>query len=108
VLKFRLVFNPANNSFQNIDVNLTSLSKITILWIPCNLNISFINISMMLIDLLEDFRGIKCVDLLILSITTIIESLCILVLGKLVIKSSEIVSHFHSGIGRGYSRSAGC
>jgi hypothetical protein len=45
VLKFKLVFIPANNSFQKVDVNFTSLSEITILGIPCSLKISFINIS---------------------------------------------------------------
>jgi hypothetical protein len=49
MLKFRLVSNLANNYFQNVDVNLTSLSEITILGIPCNLNIPLINISSMLI-----------------------------------------------------------
>jgi hypothetical protein len=36
----------------------------------------FMNISAMLIALKVDFTGIKCANLLSLSITTIIESLC--------------------------------
>ena len=67
---------PANNSFQKVDVNFTSLSEITILGIPCSLKISFMNISAMFIALKVDFTGIKCADLLSLSITTMIESLC--------------------------------
>jgi hypothetical protein len=55
VLKFKLVFSPANNSFQKADVNFTSLSEITILGIPCSLKISFINISAMFIALKVDF-----------------------------------------------------
>jgi hypothetical protein len=59
-----------------MDVNFTSLSEITILGIPCSLKISFMNISKMFIALKEDFTEIKCADLLSLSITTMIESLC--------------------------------
>ena len=40
------------------------------------------NISVMLIALKVDFIGTKCVDLLSLSITTMIESFCFWVLGK--------------------------
>jgi hypothetical protein len=76
VLKFKLVFNLANNYFQKIDVNFTSLYEITILGILCSLKFSFMNILAMLIALKVDFIGIKCANLLILSITTIIESLC--------------------------------
>jgi hypothetical protein len=46
--------------------------------------------------------------LLNLSITTIIESFCFRVFGKPVIKSSDVVSHFHCGTGNGYNRPAGC
>jgi hypothetical protein len=76
VLKFKLVFNLQNNYFQKIDVNFTSLYEITILGILCSLKFSFMNILAMLITLKVDFIGIKCANLLILSITTIIESLC--------------------------------
>jgi hypothetical protein len=102
------VFSPANNSFQKADVNFTSLSEITILGIPCILKIYFMNISAMFIALKVDFIRIKCADLLSLSITTMIESFCFLFLGKLVIKSSDIVSHFHSGTGNGCNRPVGC
>ena len=108
MIKFKLLFNPTNNSFQKEDVNFTSLSEITILGIPCSLKIYFINISVMFIVLKVEFTGIKCTDLLSLSITTIIESFCFRVLGKPVIKSSDIVSHFHSGMGNGCNRPVGC
>ena len=108
MLKFKLVFNPTNNSFQKAYVNFTSLSEITILGIPCNLKIYFMNISAMLISFKVDFTWMKRAKLLSLSITTKIESLCFWVFGKPVIKSSEMVSHFHYGTGNGYNRPAGC
>ena len=43
----------------------------------------------------------KCVDLLNWSTTTIIESLPHFDIGIPVMKSNEITSHFHSGIGIG-------
>jgi hypothetical protein len=76
VLKFKLVFIPTNNSFQKVDVNFTYLSEISILGKPCSLKIYFINISTVFIALKVDFTGIKCANLLSLSITTIIESFC--------------------------------
>jgi hypothetical protein len=76
MMKFKLVFNLANNSFHKADANFMSLSDITILGIPCSLKIYFMNISTMLMALKVEFTGIKCADLLSLSITTIIESLC--------------------------------
>jgi hypothetical protein len=108
VLKFKLVFNPANNYFQEADVNFMSLSEITILGIPCSLKFSFMNILAMLIALKVDFTGKKCADLLSLSTTTINESLCFWFLGKPIIKSSDIVSHFHFGTGKGCNRPSGC
>jgi hypothetical protein len=81
-----------------------SLSEITILGIPCSLKLYFMNISAMLIDLKVDFTEIKCADLLSLLITTMIESFCFLFLGKPIIKSSDMVSHFHSGTGNGCNR----
>jgi hypothetical protein len=66
------------------------------------------NISTMFITLKVYFTGIMCVDLLSLSITTMIESFCFRFLGKPVIKSSDMVSHFHSGTDNGYNKLAGC
>ena len=106
---YLLWFGLSFRSFQLfVDVNFTSLSEITILGIPCSLKISFINISTMLMALKVDFIGMKCANLLSLSITTMIESVCFWVFGKPLINSSEMVSHFHYGIGNGCNRPAGC
>jgi len=47
-------------------------------------------------------------SLLNVSTTTIMESCCHLVLGNLVIKSREIISHFNSGMGSGFNKLEGC
>ena len=108
MLKLILVSKPANKNFQKFDVNFTSLSDITIFGTPCNQNISFRNISAILATLCVDFTKMKCVDLLNLSTTTMIESCCFCVFGKPMMKSRDMISHFHWGIGRGYNKLAVC
>lgn len=90
--------------FQNLGLNLISLSDIILYKIPCRLTILSIYNSanlckgwMILIDK-------KWVDLVSLSIITQIESHSFVVFGKLVTKSMEIISHFHSGILNGCIR----
>lgn len=62
----------------------------------------------MFVALKVDFTSIKCVDFVSLSTTNIIESCCFLLLGSPMIKYREIISHFHSRMGRGYSNPTGC
>lgn len=92
-----------NKPFQNLELNFASQSEITVLGIPCNLKTSYMNIYTMLMALKVDFIGIKCIALLILSTTTIIESHCILFFGKPMMKSMDIIPHFNSGMGKGYN-----
>jgi hypothetical protein len=53
------------------------------------------------IALQVDLTGIKWADLLNLSTTTMMVSFCLVDVGNPMMKSMEMVSHFHSGIGRG-------
>jgi hypothetical protein len=59
------------------------------------------------IALQVDLTGIKWADLLNLSTTTMMASFYLVEVGNLVMKSMEIVSHFHSGIVRGCNNPAG-
>jgi hypothetical protein len=52
-----------------------------------------------------DLTGIKWDTFENLSTTTIIESCCFTVMGKPIIKSIEIVSHFYSRIAKGCNNS---
>ena len=108
ILKLNWVSYPSNKSFQKLEVRFVSLSDITIFGIPYNLKIYFINISTMLMDLMVYLTSMKCVPLVNLSSTTIIESFCLLVLGKPMMKSMVITSHFHSRIGKGCKSTIGC
>jgi hypothetical protein len=49
VLKFIFVPNPLNNPLQKLEVNFISQSETIVLGIPCNLEISFMKISAMLV-----------------------------------------------------------
>jgi hypothetical protein len=51
---------------------------------------------------------IKWETLLSLSKNTMMASLCLVDFGNPMMKSMEMVSHFHSGIGRGCNSPAGC
>ena len=103
-----MVSKPAINDFQKFDVNFTSLSEITIFGTPCNRNIYFKNTPVISAALCVDFTGMKCAYFLNLSTTTMMESCCFCVLGKPMIKTRDIISHFHSGTGKGFSKPAGC
>jgi hypothetical protein len=59
VLKFRLVPNPLNSPFQNLKVNLESLSDIIVLGTPCILEICHVYISKMFVSLCADITRIK-------------------------------------------------
>ena len=85
-----------------------SQSEIMALGSPCNLNISFINIHAISLALLVDLNGMKCVALVNLSTITMMESCCLGVVGKYVIKSIKITFHFHYGMGKGYINPAIC
>ena len=89
-------------------MNFTSLSEITTFGTPCNQNISFKNMPVISAALCVDFTGMKCAYFLNLSTTTMMESCCLCVLGKPVIKTRDIISHFHSGTCKGCSKLAGC
>jgi hypothetical protein len=97
-----------NKDFQNSEVNFASLSDIISLGIPCSLNIYFMKILEISISLQVEFTGMKWASLLNLSTTTMMASFCLVVLGSPVIKSMEMVSHFHYGIGRGCNSPVGC
>jgi len=83
---------PFNKAFQKFPINFASLSQISILGTPCNLKISFIKISAILIALYVDFNGIKWDALLSLATTTMIESFCLTILGNPIMKSILIIS----------------
>ena len=52
--------------------------------------------------------SIKCDGFVNLSTTTMMESSCLIVIGNHVIKSMEMTSHFHFGIGKGCNKPVGC
>jgi hypothetical protein len=108
VLNSNLVSRPTIKDFQKLEVNCVSLSNMISLGIPCSLNISFMNILAISIALQVDLTGIKWADLLNLSSTTMMASFCLVEVGNPVMKSMEMVSHFHSGIGRGCNNHVGC
>ena len=100
MLNSNLVSSPAIQDFQKLEVNFVSLSDMISLGIPCSLNISFMNTLAMSIALQVNFLN--------LSTTTMIVSLCLVDVGNLVMKSMEMVSHFHYKIGRGCNNPVGC
>jgi hypothetical protein len=61
----------------------------------------------MLVSLCVILIGIKCAAFLSLSTTTMIQSCCLVVMDSLVMKSIVTTSHFHSGMGNGYSNPVG-
>jgi len=69
--------------------------------IPCNMNTSFINISTIWAVLYVDLTSMKWVTILNLSTTTMIEPFFFYDMGSPVMKSSVIISHFHSGMDSG-------
>jgi hypothetical protein len=107
VLNSYLVSRPTIKDFQKLEVKFVSLSDTISLGIPCSLNISFMNMLVISIALQVDLTGIKWADLLNLSTTTMMASFCLVDVGNPVMKSMEMVSHFHFGIGRGCKNSAG-
>ena len=107
MLNNNLVSKPAI-SIQKLEVNFVSLSDTIVLGIPCSLNISFMNMLAISISLQVDLTGIKWGDLFSLSTTTIMASFCLVDVGNPVMKYMEMVSHFHSGIGRGCNNHVGC
>jgi hypothetical protein len=108
VLNSNLVSKPAINDFQKLEVSFVSLLDMISFGIPCSLNISFMNMLAMYISLQVDLTGIKRADLLNLSTTTMMASFYLVDVGNPVMKSMEMVSHFHSGIGRGCNNPVGC
>ena len=75
---------------------------------PCSLNISCMNTWAISIALQVDLTGMKWEDFLNLSTTTMMASFCLVKVGNPVMKSMEMVSHFHYGIGRGCNDPVGC
>jgi hypothetical protein len=95
MLNVNCVPKPTNNFSINLEVNLAYLSKIMVLGRPCNLKIFSYKKLATYMDLKVDLIRMKWVSLLNVSTTTMIASCFLIVFGKLVIKSMEIVSHFH-------------
>jgi len=85
---------PANNSFQNMGVNIASLSDTIFFGTPCNLTTSQMNTFATFLSEKVDFIRMKCATFVNLSKKTRMESCCPTILEKLVIKSMEITSHF--------------
>src|SRR5713101_2145119 len=108
MMKFNFLPKSTNNPFQKLEVNLTSLSKTIAFGNPCNLKISFMKIFAMSSVLCVDLTGIKCDAFVNLSTTTLIELSCLQYIGKCVMKSMEITSHFHSVTGKGCNKPVGC
>jgi hypothetical protein len=108
VLNNNLVSKTTIRDFQKFELNLVSLSDTTSLGMPCSLNISFMKMLEISIASQVELTGMKWADLLSLSTTTMMASFCLVEFGNPVMKSLEMVSHFHSGIGRGCNNLAGC
>ena len=108
MLKFNFVPKSANRPFQNLDVNLGSMSDSIALGNPCNLKIYFIKTFAMAYLLFVYLTSTKCAYLDNLSTKTMIDSCCFIVIGKPLIKSMEIIPHFHYGIGKGCNKHVGC
>ena len=87
---------------QNLDVNLGSQSETIDIGTPCNLTISSTYNSANLSNRSSLLTGRQCTDFVSLSTITHMASCCLRVLGSTVTKSIVILSHFHTGIGRGY------
>lgn len=96
-----------NNPFKKLEVNLALWPDMITFGIPCNLKTSFMKILDISLVLCVDFRGIKWDALENLSTTTKIESWCFPVMGNLVVKSTDIISHFHFGMAKGCNNLVG-
>jgi hypothetical protein len=59
VIKKNLVSKPAIKDFQKLEVNFVSLSNTISLGMPCNLNISYMNMLAISISLHVDLTGTK-------------------------------------------------
>ena len=106
VLGVKVVPTNLNNSFQKVLMNLLSLSLTMVLGRPCNLKIS-LKISL---DTYVALKSVamekKCANFVNLSTTTKMQSFpC--VLGNLVMKSMDMLSHLCYGMGRGCSSLVG-
>ena len=108
VLKFNFVPKSAKRPFQKIEIKLVSLLEIIALGNPCNLKISFMKIFAMASALYVDLTAIKCDSFVNLSTKNMMESCCLIIIGNPVIKSMEMTSYFHSGIGKGCNKPVGC
>jgi hypothetical protein len=97
VLKFNYMPSSSKGLFQKFKVSFVFLSEMIALCIMCNLNTYFINIYAMSVALFMDLTQLKLSTLVNLSTTMIMESCCLKVLGRLVIKSTVINSHFYFG-----------
>ena len=93
--------------FQNVDVNLGSLSDTIETSSPCNLTISLIYYWAYWSILYVDFTGRKWVDLVNLSTITHMKLYPFCVLGNPSTKSIVMCSHFHSGINKGFNNPDG-
>ena len=89
---------PTKNSFQNLEVNFASLSDINFFRTPCNMTMSLINTYATSLVEYVVLNGMKFSTFVNLSTTTIKKSCCLYILGKIVMKSMEMTSHFHYGI----------
>jgi hypothetical protein len=97
VLKFNYMPSSSKGLLQNFEVIFVFLSKVIALYIMCNLNTSFINIYAMSVFLLMDLTQMKLSNLVNLSTTMIMESCCLKVFGRMVIKSTIGTSQFCFG-----------
>jgi hypothetical protein len=88
-------------------MNLLSLSLIMVLGRPCSLNTSLKNNSATCAALKSVAMEKKCANFVNLSTTMKMQSVpC--ALGKLMMKSMDILSHLCSRMGRGCNSLAGC
>jgi len=78
------------------------------LGMSCNLNISFMKIWAMLMALWVDLVTIKLYALLIVYISTMMESCCLVVFRNHITKFIDMTSHFHSGTEIGCSSPTRC
>ena len=106
--KVQLCTQIYKNTFRKFEENLVSLYEIISLGNPCNLKISFMKIFAITSDYNVDLTGIKCDAFVNFSTTTMMESCCLIVIGNPVIKSMEMNSHFHFGIGKGWNKHPRC
>ena len=108
MLNNNLVSKLAIMDFQKFEVNLVSLSDTISLGIPCSMTISFMKMLAISIALQFDLTEMKWEYLLKFSTMTMMTSFFLVDFGNPVMKTMEMVSHFHYGIGRGCNSSVGC